>query len=88
MSGRSKDVAAAYKGVAVTPTNNTAIPPTRALYIGGTGDVVVKFVDNGDPTVAGGTVTLSSVAAGTILPVQVNCVNATNTTATLIVALY
>ena len=88
MGGRSTDVAGAYKGVAVTPTDNTKIPTTRALYIGGAGNIVVKFADVTDPTVAGNTVTLTGVLAGQIYPLQVNCVNSTSTTATSIVALY
>lgn len=82
MSGRSTDTGSAYNGVAVTPTNGAKIPVTRALYIGGAGDVAVIF--------AGGTaaVTLAGAAAGSTLMVQVNEVRSTNTTATNIVALY
>jgi hypothetical protein len=78
----------ASKGVVITPTDNTEIPATRGVYVGGTGDLVVKFTDNGDPTVAGGTVKFSAVPVGAILPIQVNCINSTSTTATLIIALY
>lgn len=82
MSGRSKDVAAAYKGVAVTKSDATILPTTRALYIGGAGDVAVVFADGGSA------VTLAGALAGTILPVQVTKVMSTNTTATNIVAFY
>lgn len=88
MAGHSRDIAAAYRGVAVTPTDNTAIETTRAVWVGGAGNLVVKFADNSAPTTAGGTVTLVGVAAGTLLPIQVNCINSTSTTATSIVALY
>ena len=86
--GHSSAVYGASKGVVITPADNTEIPGTRGIYIGGTGNLTVKFVDNGDPTVAGGTVVISAIPAGTILPFQVNCINSTATTATLIVALY
>lgn len=82
------DVGAATQGVAVTPTDNTAIPKTRALWVGGAGNLVVKFSDVRDPTVAGNTVTITGVPAGTLLPFSVVCVNSTSTTATTIVALY
>lgn len=80
MSGRSTDVATAYGAVAVTKSDATVIPPTRALSIGATGDVAVRMV-NGD------LITFSTVAAG-IWPVQVNKVLSTGTTATGITALY
>lgn len=86
--GHSSASYSASKGVIVTPADNTEIPTTRGVYVGGTGDLVVKFADNGDPTVAGGTVKFSAVPVGLILPIQVNCINSTSTTATLIVALY
>jgi hypothetical protein len=86
--GHSSANYSASKGVVITPANNTEIPTTRGVYVGGTGDLTVKFADNGDPTVAGGTVLISAIPAGTTLPIQVNCINATATTATLIVALY
>lgn len=86
--GRNSAVYSAYKGVAVTPADNTRIETTRALWVGGAGNIVVKFSDVADPTVAGSTVTLTAVPAGTLLPIQVNCVNSASTTATSIVALY
>jgi hypothetical protein len=88
MSGPN-DVGPATQGIAVTPTDDTAIPKTRALWVGSAGNIVVKFADNSTaPTVAGGTVTISGVLAGTLLPIAVVCVNDTLTTATDIVALY
>lgn len=82
MAGRSTDVAAAFRGAAVTPSDATILPTTRALYIGGAGDVAVIFA--GDDAA----VTLSGAQAGSVLPVQVTKVMSTNTTATNIVALY
>lgn len=69
---------------AVTPANSD-LPSgvTRALWIGGTGDVAI--VAENDGTTA---VTIVGVPAGTLLPVRAKRVNSTNTTATAIVALY
>lgn len=73
---------AAYRGaVAVTTSDATVIPVTRALFIGGAGNVVVR-------TVKGEQVTLTGVLAGTIYPIAVDKVLATSTTATNIIALY
>lgn len=79
MSGRSKDIASAYDARSVTKSDATIIPTTRALYIGGTGDLAVRMA-------SGASVTFSAVAVG-IFPVQVDQVLAA-TTATNIVALY
>lgn len=66
----------------VTPSNTVAIKGgvARALYVGVTGDVAA-INENG---VA---VTFKGVPAGSILPIVTGRVNATNTTATDIVAL-
>ena len=67
--------------IAVTPNDDTVLQNgIRALYVGGAGNVSVV-------TAGGQTVTFSGVAAGSILPVRVTRVRATNTTATLILAL-
>lgn len=80
MAGRSSDISAASNGTTVTKSDVTILPTTRALYIGGAGDVVV--------TMAGGaTLTFSAVPVGTILPIQVTQVKDA-TTATLVLALY
>jgi hypothetical protein len=81
MAGRSTDTAPAYRGAAVTKSDATILPQTRALYVGVTGDVAVIFA--GDTAA----VTLKAVPVG-ILPVQVTKVMSTGTTATDIVALY
>lgn len=67
----------ASDGVAVTPSD-TVEQNLSALYIGGGGDVAVKGL-------SGTAVTFKNVAAGTILPIVVNRVMSTNTTATSIV---
>jgi hypothetical protein len=82
MGGRSSAVYSAQKGVAVTPSDATILETTRGLWVGGAGNVAVVFADGGSA------VTLSTVGAGTLLPIQVKQVMSTNTTATLITALY
>ena len=64
----------------VTPSDATVLTPTRGLYIGGTGDVVVQMYGSGN------TITFSNVPVG-ILPVRVTKVLAA-TGATDIVALW
>lgn len=76
------DVNSASQGVAVTASDSTVLPVTRALWIGGAGNVAVVFADGGSA------VTLTGATAGSILPVKVTKVMSTNTTATSIVALY
>lgn len=82
MTGKSSAVYGATSGVAVTKSDATLLPVTRGLWVGGAGDVAVIFT--GDTAA----VTLAGVTAGTMLPVQVTKVMSTNTTATLIIALY
>lgn len=67
---------------AVTPSDTYPIKggPARALYVGGTGDVVA-LNENAMP------VTFVGVQAGSVLPIATIRVNATSTTATNIVAL-
>lgn len=63
----------------VTPNDGTDLPEvTRALYVGGAGDVAVI-------TKQGDTVTFHGLPAGSILPVRLSRVLATGTTATNIV---
>lgn len=67
---------------AVTPSDTVNLPRScRMLWVGGAGNVKVD-------TVGGDTVTFSTVAAGTRLPIQAKKVYSTGTTATLMVALY
>lgn len=71
----------ARTALAVTPNNDTVLQDgIRALYVGGAGNVSVVMA-------GGQTVTFSGVAAGTLLPIRVTRVRATDTTATLILAL-
>lgn len=80
MAGHSRDIASAYDAVAVTKSDSTVIPATRGLYIGVTGDVAVRMAQ-------GNTATFTAVANG-IIPIQVDKVLSTGTTATGIIALY
>jgi len=66
----------------VTPSdsvNLTDVP--RAIYVGGTGDVVAVSAD-------GSVKTFANVSAGSILPIRPVRINSTSTTATSLLALY
>lgn len=64
---------------AITPHDtNELVKVTRALWVGGAGNVKVTM-ENGD------FVTFSGVAAGTLLPLRVRLVFSTGTTATLMI---
>jgi hypothetical protein len=66
---------------AITPSNTNLLPVyARGIYVGGSGNIALT-TPNGD------TVTFIGVLAGTILPVCVSQVFATNTTATNLIAL-
>jgi hypothetical protein len=68
--------------VVVTPSNSVNLTGApRALFVGGAGNISLV-------TAAGNTVVFTGVAAGSILPVRVQRVNLTDTTATNIVAIY
>lgn len=70
-------------GVAITPSDGTKLNrPTDAIYVGGAGDIVMRFAD------ANVDVTFKAVPVGTILPVHAVLVKSTLTTATNLVALY
>lgn len=67
---------------AITADDNTDLDNlTRAIYVGGDGDLVVH-----DPE--GNPVTFASLAAGTLLPIRAARVLATGTTATGLVGIY
>lgn len=70
----------AHSAAAVTPSDSTVLPTTRALYIGTTGDLTVIMAEDENE------VTFVGVPAGSILPIQVIKVKA-STTASDIVAL-
>lgn len=74
-------------GFAITPSdsvtfdNNNNNPPTRAIYVGGSGDLTVRGV-------CGLNVTFPAVPAGTIIPIAADRVLSTGTTATNIVGMF
>lgn len=69
--------------VAVTPSDSANLAEvSRALWVGGAGNIAILADED---SVA---VLISGVPAGTVLPIRARRVNSTNTTATLIVALY
>ena len=74
----------AWDAVAITEANaDLARIPTRGLYVGGAGDLVVYMAGR----TANTEVTFAGVVAGTILPIRVDQLR-TASTATNIVALY
>lgn len=73
----------AKSAFAITPVDGADLAvSTRAIYVGGSGDIVVIL--EGDAT----TVTFKSVVAGTVLPIRVKQLHAALTTATDIIGLY
>jgi hypothetical protein len=70
----------AHGAVAITPNDTTVIPVTRAIYVGVAGDIKVTMAD-------GQAVTFSNVPVG-VLPIQVQVVWTTGTSATTMLALY
>jgi hypothetical protein len=71
---------ATYQTAASITPSDTASQQYRAIYVGGAGNVSVK-------TLGGNTVTFTAPPVGTILPVEVQQVLATGTTATLLIGL-
>lgn len=81
-SNTENNSAPAISAGAVTTSDSTNLSSfARALYVG-VGGNIAAVMPNDD------VVTFSNVPTGTILPVRVKRVNATNTTATNIVALF
>lgn len=72
----------ARNGEAVTKSDAADLAQTsRGIYVGGAGDVAAVMV-------GGAVLTFSAVPAGTLLPIRCTRINSTNTTATLMLALY
>lgn len=74
--------APATEAVAIVASDGLTIEPTRAIYVGASGNVNVRMAQG--PNVS---CVFLGVPAGTILPVSVTEVYATSTTATSMVAL-
>jgi hypothetical protein len=71
----------ATNAVLITPSDSEDLATvTRAVYVGGAGDMKVTMQDSG-------TVLFSGIPAGTTLPIRVSRIWATTTDATLIIAL-
>lgn len=69
-------------GAAVSPHDTNELTyVTRAIYIGGAGNIVLV-------TVGGDTLTLIALPVGTVFPVRAKIIKNTSTTATNIVALW
>ena len=68
--------------LAITPSDSISLPRiTRGVYVGGAGSVSALMADGTSAVFAG-------VQAGSLLPLRATRINATGTTATLILALY
>lgn len=68
-------------GFAITPSDGADLADvTRALYVGGSGNVALTLL-------SGATLTFTGVAGGTLLPLRAKAVKATGTTATNLVGL-
>lgn len=76
----ASSTAPASKATSVTPSDATVFEVCRALYVGTTGNIAVRMAD-------GTSLTFTSVPVG-ILPIQVDMVKSTGTTASNIIALY
>lgn len=81
MATKLSGLAPFTSAINITKSDSTVIPATRGIFVGGAGNLVVRFKDDD------ASVTLTGIAAGTVLDISVEQVlNAT--TATLMVALY
>ncbi len=74
------EIGSAVGAVAVSPSDETVIPPTHGIYVGGEGNLVVTMANGSGPTTF-------VVPSGIVLPIRVIKVMAA-TDATDIVALY
>jgi hypothetical protein len=81
MAGENPATFAAGNAAAITPNDTTNIAPTRAIYVGVQGNLAVRMI-------SGQSVTFTACPAGLLLPVQVDRVLATGTTASSITAVW
>lgn len=79
---RSDFTRPAVDGAVITKSDLAVFRPTRALWVGGAGAVSVRFADTQV------TCLLSGIAAGTLLPLRVDMLYDTATTATLVAGLW
>lgn len=74
--------ASAWGAITVTPSDTTVfVPVLRALYVGANGAVSVRMLD-------GNTVTFTNVQSGSVLPIQIDMVMQTGTSASALLGLY
>jgi hypothetical protein len=67
----------------ITPSDTNELPfVTRAIYVGGTGDINLRLADDT------GSQIIKSVPVGAMLPLRVRQIYATSTGATQLVGLY
>jgi hypothetical protein len=76
------DTGASDTSLAVTPSDSATQPLSRALFVGGAGNITGRLTSDTTDTVFNG------IAAGTILPLRFKLIKATGTTATGLVALF
>lgn len=76
----NKDAQSTYGGGKAITTSDTVLQQWSAIYVGGAGNVAVTM-ESGD------VVTFTAPPVGTVLPIRVSRVMATNTTATLLIGL-
>lgn len=76
-----KDISTASQFTTVTPSAAALARPTRAVYVGGAGNLVVTSLGGNSP------VTFHAVPAGSVLPIQITHL-LPGTTASHIVGLY
>lgn len=67
--------------VDISSTDHTFSNPTRAIYVGGTGDMTVTMLD-------GQEVTFATIPAGTLLPIRASSVTRATTDATTMVGIW
>lgn len=81
--GRADDIVApARGGFAITTSDSTDLAAeTRAIYVGGAGDLVAVLA-------SGDEVSFVGLAGGTLLPVRARRIKATGTSATHLVGLH
>ena len=68
--------------LAITPSDSHTFASPVSVYVGVAGNVSV------DPVNGGSAVVFVGLPAGSMVPCRVNCVNATGTTATNLIAVY
>jgi len=79
----------AQYAVEITPTDATVLTTSiRGLYVGVTGNVSCRLVGNASATQTQANVKFAFIPAGTILPVRLEGVWATDTTADDLIGLY